>query len=115
MASILLLFCFLLLGSGTLEYIHDLQHDAEDAREDAIARAANLPLQEHHHDENNCPTHAALHMTFTVMAWVPILILLGLFVAFLSLLDTPLVARAIPMRIDCRGPPVHFLFNLVSL
>ena len=54
LASILLLFCFLGVGTGAAEFLHDLQHAADDAREDAIARSAGQPVQEHHHDETNC-------------------------------------------------------------
>ena len=105
-AAILLLACFLGLGTGALEYFHDLQHDAEDARMDAITRAAGMPIVPHHHDESNCDIHAQLHMQFVAMGWVPLLICLGLLVAFLTLLQSPLISRASPARIDCRGPPV---------
>jgi hypothetical protein len=40
------------------------------------------------------------------VGWVPLLVFLGLFVAFLSLLATSLIPRPLPARIDCRGPPV---------
>ncbi len=106
LATIALLFCFTCLGSGAAEYFHNLQHDAEDAREDAVARAAGQPIQQHHHDESNCPTCAQLHMQLVAGGWVQILICLGLFIAFLTLLDQPLIARLLPVRIDCRGPPI---------
>jgi hypothetical protein len=44
-------------------------------------------------------------MAFVFFRWVPTLICLGLFVAFLTLLDKPLISRPVPVRIDCRGPP----------
>ncbi len=109
LAAILLLLCFAGLGSGAMEYLHDLQHAAEDAREDAMLAKGGLPPARHHHDESNCEFCAQLHMPFMSAGWVPLLICLGLFVAFLTLLDTPLIPRAIPARIDCRGPPRSFL------
>jgi hypothetical protein len=105
-ASFVLLLCFLGLGSGGLEYAHNLQHDAEDAIEDAKAKASGLPVERHHHDESNCHVHAQLHLGCIPVGWVPVLISLGLWVSFLTLMDRPLIPRAMPVRIDCRGPPV---------
>jgi hypothetical protein len=104
-AAILLLAGFLGLGTGGLQYLHEMQHAAEDARQDAAAKKAGLPVLPHQHDESTCEFCAQLHLQFVVIGWVPILICLGLLIAFLTLLDTPLIPRAIPARIDCRGPP----------
>jgi hypothetical protein len=99
------------LGTGALEYVHNLQHAAEDAREDAIAQASSNPGgHQHQHDETNCGVHAQLHTALFMTHWVPLLICLGLFVAFLSLLDAPLIGRLLPARIDCRGPPCSWSF-----
>ena len=108
-AAILLLMGFLGLGSGALQYLHDPQHAADDARFDAMAKAAGLPPIQHQHDESNCEFCAQLHIPLMLAGWTPILICLGLFVAFITLLDTPLIATAIPARIDCRGPPSRWL------
>jgi hypothetical protein len=105
LASILLLLTFLGLGSGALDYLHELQHAREDAIADVRAKADGRPIVPHHHDESNCETCAQLHIQFVFVRWVPTLICLGLFVAFLTLLDTPLISRLTPARIDCRGPP----------
>jgi len=105
--AIFLTLVFLMLGTGTLEHLHNLQHACEDAIEAAAAKAAHQPVQEHQeHDENNCAVHAQLHMPTLPVAWVPLLILLGLFVAFLSMLAPRLNPQAQFIRIDCRGPPV---------
>jgi hypothetical protein len=111
----LLLSNFLLIGSGALEYIHNWAHELEDEVNDR-AQAQLLPIaaadkppaparHEHHHDENNCEVHAQLHMAIIAHSWTPLLIWLGVWVAFLSLLAVPLVPRQLPIRIDCRGPP----------
>ena len=115
LAAILLLICFLPLGTGGLLYLHEMQHQREDAQQDAIAKAAGAPITPHHHDESNCQTCAQLHMPMLAAGWTPILICLGLLIAFLTLLDAPLISRPAPSRIDCRGPPCRFLFHLVSL
>jgi hypothetical protein len=107
--AIIMVACFLGIGSGALEYIHNLQHAAEDAREDAIARANGQPTEQHHHDENNCEVHAQIHMAIIVYAWTPLLIWLGIWIAFLTLLAVPLIPRLLPARIDCRGPPCALL------
>ena len=104
--ALVLLLCFAAIGTGTLEYLHNLQHAAEDARADALAQAAGQPIDEHHHDEFNCSVHAQLHLPFVSAGWVPLLVCLGLFVAFVTLLNTPLIPRLTPARIGCRGPPV---------
>jgi hypothetical protein len=107
-AAISLMLCFLGLGSGALEYLHNLQHEREDAAEAQLARAAGLPEQPHKtHDETNCGFHAQLHVPMLSAGWVPLLVLLGVFVAYLSTLAPPLVGQRIPLRIDCRGPPAR--------
>jgi hypothetical protein len=113
-ASYALLATFLLLGSGALESLHNWAHELQDRMEDqAQAAAARLASDqhevpahpEHHHDENNCEMHAQLHMAIISFSWTPLLICLGVWVAFLSLLAVPLIPRPQPERIDCRGPP----------
>jgi hypothetical protein len=106
LASISLMLCFVALGTGTLEYLHNLDHLREDAREANLLRKAGLPVSPQKHDESNCAVHAQLHLPILNVGWVPLLVFLGLFVAFLSLLATPLIPRPVPAWIDCRGPPL---------
>src|SRR5690348_15903310 len=93
----ILIATFLGLGSGAMQYLHELDHGREDAR-------AGLPHQEH--DENNCVFHAQLRSPIvSAAAWVPLLVCLGLLVAFLTLLaELPVYARP-TTPLDCRGPP----------
>jgi len=105
-ASILLLFSVLGIGSGALDFLHELGHQAEDARMDAMAKAAGIPPLKHEHDDSNCDVCAQLHMiSLILIGWMPMLIFLGLFIAFLTLLPRRLIPRPLPARIDCRGPP----------
>jgi hypothetical protein len=107
--AILLLFSFVALGTGTLEYLHNLQHQHEDAAQAAAARTAGLPDAPDHrsHDDSNCEFHSRLHLALMTWAWVPLLVLLGLFVAFLTPLAPVPPAQQPPSRLSCRGPPLR--------
>ena len=106
LSAIFLACWFVALGSGALAALHDLQHDREDAAIAAADRAAGRPERDApQHDESNCPVHAQLHLPFIAAGWVPLLVCLGLFVAFLTLLPAPGVSYRSPVRLDCRGPP----------
>jgi hypothetical protein len=104
-AAIVLVLCFIAVGSGAIEYLHNAQHAAEDARIAAVG------FQSDHgrpfHDDSNCAFHTQLHLPAMPAAWVPLLICLGLFVAFLSLLLPPLLPQRTAVLITCRGPPAR--------
>jgi hypothetical protein len=87
--AILLTLAFLALATGVFAHLHDLQH-----RDDATA-----------HDEEACVVHAQLRAPLLASGWVPLLVCLGTFVAFLSLITPPLVSQRLIFRLDCRGPP----------
>ena len=108
MAAIVLVLCYACLGSGTLEHWHNAEHAAEDARLMSAAKKAGAPLDHvPFHTDFNCPVHARLHLPILGGRCVPLLVCLGLLVAFLTLLrPTPAPQRALA-RIDCRGPPVR--------
>ena len=107
-AALLASLCFLGLGSGVLRFAHDAEHARADARVAAAARAAGLPVDpagRHTHDESNCDVHALLNAPLVAPQAVPLLVQFGLFVAFLTLLSTPVERLRLPARIHCRGPP----------
>ena len=122
--SILLAISFTLLGSGALEHVHNLDHAARDAAcaaheapegpGHACEAAPGHPDGAHGdhpapapgHDESNCDIHAQLQAPLVAAGWVPVLVCLGLFVAFLTLLSPRLTPQRVPLRTDCRGPPV---------
>jgi hypothetical protein len=96
----------LLLGSGAAEYLHNLQHLQEDKAMDAAMLKAGMPISSHPiHDDSNCDIHAQLHLPLLASGWVPLLVFLGLLVAFLTLLAPRLISQRVPLRLDCRGPP----------
>jgi len=104
--SLLLLLCFLALGSGLALHLHEQEHEREDAAQDAAAQAAGLPAPQHsEHDDNNCPIHAQLHMLMVTGTTPPLLLLLGLAVAFLTELHPAAPLSHAPLVADCRGPP----------
>ena len=106
-AGILLIVVFFALGTGALEALHNHIHALEDAAEAAALVAAGQPVKPVPvHDENNCDVHAQLHLPLLTAAWVPFLVLMGTFVAFLTLLAPAPVSRRFLIRLDCRGPPV---------
>src|SRR3954454_3001385 len=115
--ALILATSFLALGTGALEYLHNSAHAREDAAAAvAVFGRASLgsasdpsddapsprgPL----HTDANCVIHAMLHAPLLTGGWVPLLVCLGLFVAFLTQLTPPVLSRRPLVRIDCRGPP----------
>jgi hypothetical protein len=105
--STLLLLTFLCVGTGLMEYLHDLHHEYEDRQQAIIAQKQGKPTPTAPiHDESNCFVHAQLHIARLPVIWVPLLVLLGLFVAFLTQIAVPLISQRQLLRIDCRGPPI---------
>lgn len=107
-AAILLLFCYAALGSGAAEYWHNAEHAMQDAARMRAAHDSGLPLAPVPlHDESNCPVHAQLHICCMAVGWTPLLICLGLLVAFLTLLNSRQPMRRVALAICCRGPPIR--------
>jgi hypothetical protein len=104
--SIFLLGSFLFLGSGLLERVHNLVHEHQDAAAAHRQHGSETPPP---HDETDCFLHGLLRAPVMSVGWVPVLVFLGLFVAFVSeLADRPTLAK-LPSRLDCRGPPARLL------
>ena len=105
LAAILLLFAFAAIGTGGMGYVHDRQHAAEDALEDAADRAAGVPVEHHHHDESNCALHAQLHLLVIAGGWAPVIGPGTLVAAASPPPRQASVGRRPPARADCRDPP----------
>lgn len=103
-AGILLLITFGATGSGALARLHDLAHARQDHHH-GHSHDHDAPAQPAH-DETNCDLHAMLRAPVMAGTTVPLLMLLGLFAAFLTQLAPRLHSQRVPTRIDCRGPPV---------
>ena len=112
-AAWVMLVCYAALGSGTVEYWHNQQHAAEDSGALVVATAVpGSPAIQHDdhpplHDESNCPIHLQLHLAGLAVAWVSLLICLGLFVAFLTMLAPVSRGRQVAFSLACRGPPAR--------
>ena len=105
-AATILVLCYLALGSGAVERWHNAQHAAEDASIVLAAQKAGLPTPVlPTHDDGNCSVHAQIHLSTMAVAWLPLLILLGLFVAFLTLLPVRVASVERTFALACRGPP----------
>jgi hypothetical protein len=97
LSAILLCAAFLFIGTGGLQYVHNHAHELEDAQSHESAPPV--------HGDLNCAIHAMLKMSALPIAIVQLLICLGLFVAFLTMLPQHYVRQRLPLRLDCRGPP----------
>ena len=110
-APILMIVVLAALGSGALQALHEHAHQLADAgAHDEChghegATPHDHPTPPHHHDETNCELHALLRAPIVSAGPVAVLICLGLFVAFLTMVEPPLASRRVPLRCDCRGPP----------
>jgi len=105
--AITLIACYVALGSGAVERWHNAQHVAQDAVAMSQAARSGLPvLPAPLHDDTNCAIHAQIHFSTSAVAWVPLLICLGLFVAFLTMLPRAIPVARHALAVSCRGPPV---------
>lgn len=87
-----LIVCLFAAASGAAMRLHEIEHDEHDT-------------EHHHHDEAHCVIHATLASPAVAGGWTPVLVSLGLIVAFLT--ELPRLRRPQPAFawIDCRGPP----------
>ena len=103
LTGIILIVIFAAIGSGLIQFLHLQEHAAASV---ASASPILQPWQAGH-DEENCLSCLTLHMQFSAGNAMPLLICLGLAMAFLTMLAPRLTPQAIPARIDCRGPPLR--------
>ena len=107
-AAAILVLCYLALGSGAVERWHNAQHAVEDTAIISAAHKAGIPSPAlPTHDDGNCPIHAQIHLSTMVIGSVQLLILLGVFVAFLTLLPVKVAGVARLFALACRGPPAR--------
>lgn len=103
--SILIALVFAFNASGAASYLHHLEHaPAPSSSEHLTSQGAVVPSDGH--DESTCPACQAAHMPVTAFGYVPLMIFLGLFVAFLTMIAPPLVSQRVPTPAGCRGPPL---------
>lgn len=97
-ASILVL-AFAVLGSGLLLHVHNAAHAAEHAHHGEDAHH-DVPL-----DTSTCDLHGKLTLPMLSAGFTPVMVALGLFVAFLTQLTPAWNSAFAHVRLDCRGPP----------
>ena len=95
-ATILLITLFAALGSGAMLHVHN---------DDAAAHGEQ-------HDEQNCLVHALLGGPMLADGVTSLLVCLGLFVAFLTMLASQPALAKVLTRLDCRGPPARLLISV---
>ncbi|MGB7160803.1 MAG: hypothetical protein WBD40_22250 [Tepidisphaeraceae bacterium] len=100
--AIILILAFAALGSGSLLHVHNRAHAAEHV-------AADHHDADHQHpvpaDSRSCDLHGMLTLPVLPGGFTPVLIALGLLVAFLTQLSPTWVSAFTHVRLDCRGPP----------
>jgi hypothetical protein len=101
--AILLLIAFAALGSGLLEGLHLRTHLAQQS---AAAETGTTGAGHDQGDGDGCELCVNLHVGRISAGFVPVMICLGVFVAFLTQLAPRLAPQRVAARIDCRGPPV---------
>ncbi len=97
-ASILIL-AFAALGSGLLLHVHNAAHAAEHAHVESDAHD-HAPI-----DTSTCDLHGKLTLPMLSAGFTPVMIALGLFVAFLTQRIPAWDSAFSHVRLDCRGPP----------
>jgi hypothetical protein len=100
---ILLIAAFAALGTGLLEDLHQRTHLMQHA---AAAKAGTEPAGHDRGDGDGCELCVSLHLARVSTGWVPVMVCLGVFVAFLTQLAPQWASQRVAVWIDCRGPPV---------
>ena len=110
--AIFLAVVVLVLGTGAVQYAHNHAHlDDGHANAAAPAERPHHPHDEDGSDETNCFLHALMRAPALSNGHVPLLVCLGLFVAFLTALASQPAAQRFLTRLDCRGPPSGLLIS----
>lgn len=92
------------MSSGLMKYVHELEHLGAPGVQAAGMQLAQTP-DKPGHDENDCAVCVTLHAPLSFTGYTPVLVFLGLFVAFLTLLPRPFTSVRVPLVLESRGPP----------
>lgn len=93
------------MASGLMRYLHLEEHSRAAHLQKGTSISLTAP-GEMGHDENNCAVCAALQLPMPAAGYTPLLVFLGLFVAFLTLLAQRLMPQRQRRTSGCRGPPL---------
>jgi hypothetical protein len=104
-ASIILIIALLALGSGAVEYRHNLDHHSDHLATSTIPDDHSGHDPAPADDKSDCPFHFLLRAPILLTLAAPLLSLDPAPVDSASFIYTPLLSQHTPTRIDCRGPP----------
>jgi hypothetical protein len=104
LGRIFLLVSFAAMSSGLMKYLHELEHLSRPGVQAAGMHFSQTPSKPAH-DENDCAICMTLHAPLSFTGYTPVLVFLGLFVAFLTLLPRPFTSVRLPLVLESRGPP----------
>jgi hypothetical protein len=110
MASIFVLLVMSLMASGTLQFLHELDHEREDAAADArLDGAPTSPQpaksQPHPHSHDDCGLCFQFRAPALAGSWTVLMLDSGEWVRYVSMLAISQRSQTSPMRPPCRGPP----------
>ena len=101
----LLALTMLLLGSGTLSYLHSREHEREDAQ--AAGNRSDTPaVPPIPHDADNCAVHAMLAAPMSAASAVPLLVMVQPVWIESPSQPAEVQGQWVWSDISCRGPPV---------
>ena len=100
LGATILILAFAALGSGLLLHVHNAAHAAEHAHAHGDDHHHGAPL-----DTGTCDLHGKLTLPMLSAGFTPVMIALGLFIAFLTQLTSAWNCLFAHVRLDCRGPP----------
>jgi hypothetical protein len=102
LTSILLIIALFGLGSGAIEYLHNLDHHPHDV-------AHHHDPADHDHapadDKSDCEFHYLLRAPILLTLAAPLLSQDATPIDSATFICSDLISQHAPTRIDCRGPP----------
>lgn len=102
LGAMVLILTFAVLGSGLLLHVHNAAHAAQHTQAEGDGHDQDHgPV-----DTRGCDLHGKLTLPMLSAGFTPVLIALGLFIAFLTQLTPAWNSAFAHVRLDCRGPPV---------
>lgn len=93
------------MSSGLMGYLHHHLEHEQGARLQTPGKSWSQAPSEPGHDESRCAICMALHAPVLSAGYTPVLVLLGLFVAFLTQLPRSFTSVRLLLTLESRGPP----------
>lgn len=112
----LLVACFVLMGTGSLQALHRWQHMIDDAALQGRGPAGQDGRLPHHGlpDESNCLVCVQLHQPLHHVTIAPLVVIAAPAIDLSSPAPAGRTFAPALLRVDCRGPPTDALDHVVS-